>query len=136
MISRALTRDELKKVSILEQQDMPGKDADWVRAVKAQVQDEARWQLPRSKIKYTLVGCHKGADTYYLKLYKGWGRDLISSNDVLNATDIRRKLFLGGDWALDVPGSTASFIDAWKHYRWDDYLKLRLDLLSDERQTQ
>ena len=134
MIAGALTPAERLKVSILAQADRPGADKEWVKEVKAKVRGEARGYLPRGKIHYTLVGCHKGADTYYLALYKGWSLDLMPVSEALNATDIRNLYFdetyvpdksgLIYDWGEHLPGSSYGFLLAWRIAHPEEFKRL------------
>lgn len=121
MIAGALNPAERAKVTITAQVDMPGEDSKWVKAVKHQVRAIAARVLGPGTKRYTLVGCHKGADTYYLSLYRGWNRDLLPQSEALNATDIRRAFFnretwyqnihsLVPVWADFVPGSSFAYM--------------------------
>ncbi len=123
MIAGALRPAERAKVTITGALDM-GNDQAWVKQVKGLVQKIALERLGKGKKVYTLIGCHKGADTYYLKLYKGWRRDLIPQNEAMNATDVRRLYFARPDWfrhykdlvptwADLVPGSSYAFMTLW-----------------------
>lgn len=116
MIEASLTPKERAKVVFGNVHDRPDHDRDWVRAVKTTVREQARARLGAGKMKFTLIGCHKGADTYYLKLYRGWNHELIPQNEALNATDVRSEYFNGvkGDfnpaWMDIVPAGTAGFL--------------------------
>jgi bifunctional NMN adenylyltransferase/nudix hydrolase len=136
MIAGALTPAERKKVSITGVCDHPGEDDKWVKDVKTQVQAIAKRQLGTGPRRiYTLIGCHKGAETYYLKLYKGWNLDLISQNEAMNATDVRKLYFDRENWyrhytdpapawADLVPGSSYAYMDLWSVAYHDLYTAL------------
>lgn len=64
MITGALTQKERDKIEIIGAHDMPGDDRGWVKGVKYSVRKIADVVLGRGRKTYTLVGCHKGADTY------------------------------------------------------------------------
>lgn len=93
MIELSLRPAELAKVAIVPQADNVASDAEWVKSIKAQVREQARVRLGYAKLHITLVGCHKDASSYYLKLYRGWGLDLIPASEALNATDVRNAYF-------------------------------------------
>lgn len=134
MILGALTVKEREKVSIIPMFDLPGQDREWVKAVKTAVNQAVCLKLGAGlKLAFTLIGCHKGADTYYLKLYRGWGRDLIPKNEAMNATDVRRLYFDGFSqgrgvglpgWSAMVPGSTFSFLMLWQDLARPEYLAI------------
>jgi bifunctional NMN adenylyltransferase/nudix hydrolase len=134
MIRSALRPKELDKLTFVWQTDIPQSDAAWVASVKKAVREAAVSALGLADLKYTLVGCHKGADTYYLELYKGWKLDLISKNEAINATDIRREYFVTGEVTKDVPPTTSIFMWAWLRYNPDDFYRLRFDQLAEQRQ--
>lgn len=139
MIRFALRPAELDRVSFLRQGDLPGNDALWVKQVKTEVRKEARKWLPAGPIQYTLVGCHKGADTYYLKLYRGWGMDLIPSREAMNATDVRNAFFGYKSidiWSRNLPSSSTMFLWHWKRTEPDTFTRFRLDMLAAERQRE
>lgn len=109
MILGSLTPEERQRVSIGFARDYPGQDRVWVEHVKGFVEALSQMALPEGGIRYTLVGCHKGAETYYLELYKDWNQDLIpADSETINATDIRRVYF-----DLANPYADGSKIDAW-----------------------
>jgi bifunctional NMN adenylyltransferase/nudix hydrolase len=126
MVAGALTPAEREKVSIVSQRDLPGEDQEWVKQVKDKVSIEAEFALRRGEFHYTLVGCHKGADTYYLALYKDWNLDLMPVSEALNATDIRNIYFsrrqftdysgLIAEWGEHLPGSSYGYLSAFRNH--------------------
>lgn len=141
MVLGALSPAERYKVRIIRAIDMPGHDARWIKQVKGNVQTcafETLGDNRQTKFKYTLVGCHKGADTYYLQLYKGWGVDLTPISEALNATDIRDMFFdypkdeedvflrkfgepRGPVWMDLVPPATYGFLTAFRLYNLEAF---------------
>lgn len=123
MIEGALRPKELKKVVVLEQQDMPGTDEAWAAAIKANVSTSAHVRFPwEREFTYTLIGCHKGAETYYLGLFPSWNKDLAPQSEALNATDVRRHFFADEDgWRPLVPPTTAMFLSAFRFYQGPDF---------------
>lgn len=123
MIYYALRPSEREKISFASQDDLPGTDQKWVMSVKFKVHKLVHLALPGVKtkdVRYTLVGCNKGADTYYLALYKGWSLDLMPQSEALNATDIRQAFFSKEkNWSKKLPGSSATYLWAWSQFRRD-----------------
>jgi bifunctional NMN adenylyltransferase/nudix hydrolase len=123
MIRFALKPAELAKVHLTDMPDFPGNDQAWVKAVKKEVKAAAALNFGiKEKLHVTLVGCHKGADTYYLKLYRGWSTDLMPQSEAMNATDVRAAYFRNEadwSWSQNIPGSSAAFLYAWKHLAYD-----------------
>jgi bifunctional NMN adenylyltransferase/nudix hydrolase len=141
MVLGALTPAEREKVSVKPAFDMPGKDSEWVAAVKKTVSTEAKAILGRKKLSITLIGCHKGSDTYYLKLYKGWNRDLIPQNEAMNATDVRRLYFnldprapVPAAWTKMVPGSSFTFMTMFQHDHRQEFWALVRDQVAFDQQ--
>lgn len=145
MVLAALTPKEREKVSIGAAYDMPGRDADWVRAVRKEARVQANRVLgTRGKRAFTLIGCHKGADTYYLKLYRGWNRDLIPQSEAMNATDIREAFFTVQPetdppaWWAKVPGSSAVAMSILRENDWSRFCRCarQLETLRAKRAEQ
>lgn len=122
MIGSSLTARQRKRVAVRRLVDMPGEDEAWVRQVKM-----TAWLGAKNKFmvaagsqhdfKYTLMGCNKGADTYYLKLFKDWKKSLVPSASALHATDIRRQYFSGeGDFSENISNGTFALMHAFKLY--------------------
>lgn len=131
MIAFALRPEERAKVMIFPQHDNPGHDDEWVAAAKRKVTVAAEMFFPGDEYAYSLIGCNKGADTYYLNLYKGWNLELMPQSEALNATDIRASFFSPGklDWANHLPGSSAAMLWSWKKHNYDGlYRKISKEL--------
>lgn len=124
MIISSLTPAELEVTQVMSQEDMPGQDKDWVDSVKKKVKEYVDLKFPGEPHSYTLIGCHKGADTYYLKLYKGWKLELVPQAEALNATDIRNSYFGYTSWQPDLPPASQAFLYAFMEYEWDEYNRL------------
>ncbi|WNM70271.1 cytidylyltransferase [Myxococcus phage Mx1] len=130
MLEMALTPLERQHITVVGQDDVPGDDSEWVASVKANVKAAAAQRFPGAKFIFTLVGCHKGSDTYYLKLYKGWRLELVPQVELLNATDIRNAFFEGQPleiWAKNLPPSSATHLAAFKMYQESLYLRLCIE---------
>lgn len=140
MIRLGLNPAEREKVAFVHQSDNPGSDEAWVASVKKTVNEQARTHLDsgRTKLHITLVGCHKDASSYYLKLYKGWNLDLGPQSMALNATDVRR-VYFQNTWnepeLANLPPATAAFLLAFSLYNGDAYRLLAAQYVISSQQT-
>lgn len=132
MIHYALNTPERVKVQVVSMQDMPGRDREWVRTVKEDVRFHAKCRFPGERFHYSLVGCHKGAETYYLKLYRPWTLELMPQSEAMNATDVRAAYFASAGWAENIPGSTASYLYAWKNLNHRVFQRLSREFLKEQ----
>lgn len=133
MIEWALNPKERKKVIVIDQPDMPGGDNQWMQCIKDQVQEIANDSFKDCKFVYTLIGCDKGKDTYYLKLFKDWNRDLMPKKEVLNGRDIRKAYFNYLNTSDKVPPTTEVFLRMWAEYNQDFFNFLRFEQLKLEK---
>lgn len=127
MIEATLTPMERKVVTVTGQEDKPGSDAEWVKDIKAIARDIATKKFPGEALTFTLIGCHKDASSYYLKLYRGWKLELVPHAEALNATDTRRRFFeqmTWPYWAEDLPPASAAYLAAFKEYQPAAYATL------------
>jgi bifunctional NMN adenylyltransferase/nudix hydrolase len=142
MINLSLRPAERPKVRIVSQNDKPGSDSDWVKEVKAKVRKVALQNFGKdSKFRFTLVGCHKDASTYYLKLYRGWGLDLIPQSESMNATDVRREYFsplrfdeyMVPRFAKNLPPASAAYMMAFRDFNREAYRKVCNDFDANDQ---
>lgn len=115
--------DDAARVTIRHQPDVLYNDQTWIRSVQALVHAEVGLDA-----RITLIGHHKDASSYYLRLFPTWGTEGIDNVDGINATDVRAHYFLGEDdaWRDRVPGAVASYLDA--HRDDPDFVRIRDEL--------
>ena len=101
-------------------------DGKWAQDVKAAA---TRVTQARGGSRVGIVGHKKDASSAYLDWFPAWGYVSQPNHADLNSTDIRRRIFAGGDYAEAifqmVPKATLRWITAWQNspsgddvYRW------------------
>ncbi len=87
-----------------------------------------------SDVKIALIGCHKDSTSYYLKLFPNWAAEAVEFFDPINATDIRRAYFGGGDIPRDLlPEPVAQWLEQWKATPSYDRIKAEADFVTRYR---
>lgn len=112
MIRAAYPNVDENKLVILPLRDMTYRDNQWVKHVQSTVKNEILktanegcgdfWPNGTADVKVGLIGCEKDHTSYYLKKFPMWGSVGVKFINPLNATDIRRAFFAGGQAWINV----------------------------------
>ncbi|MCK9531854.1 MAG: bifunctional nicotinamide-nucleotide adenylyltransferase/Nudix hydroxylase [Gammaproteobacteria bacterium] len=131
MINASFTDQENEKIVILPIRDMTYRDHKWISQVQEAVKEEILNTANEGTgsfrpngtqdVKVGLIGCEKDHTSYYLKKFPMWGSVGVKFVNPLNATDIRRAYFAGGEaWAnvkilQHLPDGVVNFLDHFAH---------------------
>lgn len=105
MIFDALPKDKQSAVSFVQVRDYLYSDERWTTEVNNVVHSVAGYSGS-----IALVGYHKDASSYYLRLFEGWHFVHASPRHKVDATDIRKLLFEGKNYAHLIPPSVADHL--------------------------
>lgn len=109
MIKSSLDEAELSRVVFVGVRDHFYDESKWLVEVRTKVQQIAG----TNSSKIALIGYHKDASSYYLKLFQDW--HFIHTNPVLvDATEVRRLYFDGKGYGHLVPLPVREFLGNWK----------------------
>lgn len=143
MISASFTDQENEKIVILPIRDMTYRDHKWISQVQETVKEEilqtanagtgAFRPNGTQDAKVGLIGCEKDSTSYYLKKFPMWGSVGVKFVNPLNATDIRRAFFAGGEaWEnvkglCHLPEGVVEYLEHFKHTYDYEYVQNEMD---------
>lgn len=153
MIRACFSKEENERLVFKRLRDYPYNETNWVSEVQNIVRTEqevlldasgaefepARHNIMLGQIRTALVGHYKDSSSYYLKVFPQWTFEEIATDRTLskelNATDIRKDLFTGGDaWKKLVPKPVAKVITEFEKTEAFETLKHEFEYVADYRE--
>jgi bifunctional NMN adenylyltransferase/nudix hydrolase len=88
LISSCLTPEELARTRFVPARDYHYSDTNWVTEVQQRVN-----AITGSNPSVCLIGTYKDASSYYVKLFPQWDFIPANNHDMMDATEVRRRIF-------------------------------------------